>query len=114
MVWPPIAGQAINTGADEEVRTQLLRQAVKFVDVTFSVADMNAARWIAESLDRLPQIVEPAHAFLFLDRNPGRIDLLLQRGRSLELGACPHLDGRQAQRQAVDCDHQAGVHENAA
>ena len=83
-----------STRTDEEVRTQLLGQAVKFVDVAFSVADMNAARRIAELLDRLPQIVEPAHAFLFLDWNPGRIDLLLQRGRSLELGACPHLGGR--------------------
>ena len=49
-----------------------------------------------------------------LDRDPRRIDLLLERGGPLELLPCPELDGRQAQRQPLRCDCQARVHQQPA
>ena len=46
---------------------------------------MNATLWLAEAFDRLPEILKPANAFLLLDGNTGRIDLLLERGSPFEL-----------------------------
>ena len=54
-------------------------------------------RMIQESR-RLLEIFQPPDAFLFLDGNPGRIDLLFKRCRALEFLAGPELNGRQPQR----------------
>jgi hypothetical protein len=45
---------------------------------------VDAAIRSAEKTNRLPQIFQPPHAFLLLDGNSRRIDLPLERRRSLE------------------------------
>jgi hypothetical protein len=72
-----VAGEPIDAGANEEVRAELLRQAVQLVNVALPVADMHAAPRLSEALDRLSEILEPAHALLLLDWNAGRVDLFL-------------------------------------
>jgi len=49
-------------------------------------------------------IVQPAHAFLFLDGHTRRVDRALERSGALELRAGPEFDGRQTQRQPVRGD----------
>lgn len=93
-----IASQPIDAGANKEVGAKLLRQAIQFVDVAFAVANMNATRRLSEPLDRLPVIVEPANAFLLLDGNAGRVDLLLELRGAFELFPCPELHRRKSQR----------------
>lgn len=49
----PIAGKAINHCAYDKMSPQLFGQSVKFVNVTFSVTDMDAPLRRAEQRDRL-------------------------------------------------------------
>ncbi|WP_244562510.1 hypothetical protein [Ensifer aridi] len=91
----PVAGQAVDDRAHDEVRAELLGQAVELVDITFAVADMNASVWLTEKVDGLTQILKPTDAFLGFDRNTCRIDLAFELGCTPELVAAPELDGRQ-------------------
>ena len=109
-----IAGKPVNTGADQEMGAGGLGHTEQFVDVAFAVANMDAPCRITHQTCGLTKIFQPMDAFLLLDRNPGRIDLPLERGCSLEFVPGPELDGRQPQRQAIGCDGQAGMHHNAA
>src|SRR5689334_21697365 len=56
---------------------------------------MDASSRMIQELRRLLQIFQPPDAFLFLDGNPGRIDLLFKRRRPLEFLPGPELNGRQ-------------------
>src|SRR3954449_6570451 len=62
----------------------------------------------------LAHVVQPPDALLALDGHPGRIDLPLQGGGALELLPRPELHGRQAERQPLGRDRQAGVHQEPA
>ena len=111
---PPIAGQAIDAGAHEEVGAHRLRRAEELVDVVLAVTDMDQSRRVVEERGGLAHILQPADALLALDRHAGRVDLALERVRALELGPCPELDRRQPQRQPLRRHGQAGVHQQAA
>src|ERR1700686_365273 len=74
---------------------------------------MHAARRVAKQFARLPYIVEPANAFLVLDRHTRWIDLLLERVGSFEFRTRPELDRREPQRQPVARHRQTRVHQDA-
>ena len=109
-----IAREPIDAGANQEMRAKVSRQAIELVNVTFSVADMDAALWLSKAFDRLPKIIEPAHAFLLFDRHSGRVDLPLERRRPSELLPGPEFHGRQAQRQPLGRHREAGMHQHPA
>ena len=44
----PVASQPVDDGTHDEVRAKLLGQAVEFVDITFTIAYMNASVWLTE------------------------------------------------------------------
>src|SRR4029077_19663461 len=92
----------------------LLCCAKKLVDVTLAITDMDASSGMIQELRRLLEIFQPPDAFLFLDRNPGRIDLLFKRCRPLEFLPGPELNGRQPQRHTLDCNCEARMHQDAA
>ena len=91
-----------------------LGQAEQLVDVALAVTDMDASSWIAEQRRGLPHVVQPPDALLLLDRNPRRIDLLLERGGPLELLPGPEFHRRQPERQTLGRHRQARVHQDAA
>jgi hypothetical protein len=53
---------------------------------------MDASRRLAQQRCRLAHVFQPADALLVLDRNPRRIELLLERSRTLEFLPRPELD----------------------
>ena len=97
-----------------EVGVQLPGQAEQLPDVAFAVANMNAARGIAQQAGGSAQIVQPAHAFLALDRHARWIDPLREGVRSLELLPGPELDRGHSQRQPVRRHRQARMHQQSA
>ena len=107
-------GEAVDAGADQEVRAQVLRQAEELVDVALAIADVDAALRRADQLGRAAQVVEPADALLLVDRHAGRVDLPLQRRRALELVPRPDLHRGEAERQPVGRDREARVQQQAA
>ena len=109
-----VLGQAIDAAADQKSGPEIFGQAVELVDVAFPVADMHAALGRPCQLGGKAQIVEPAHTFLLFDRHPGRIDLALERGGSLELAARPEFRRRQPERQTIRRDGHAGMHQEPA
>ena len=54
---------------------KLLRGAIQLVDVAFAVTNINATLRRSVLLDSLPEIVEPANAFLLLNRSAGPVNL---------------------------------------
>lgn len=109
-----VAGKAVDAGSHDEVRAELLRLAEQLVDVAFSIADVHAAIGRREQRRRLLQVLQPANAFLLLDRHAHGIDLGRQSSLALELLAVPELDRGDAQRQAVGRHGEARMHEDAA
>jgi hypothetical protein len=110
----PVPRQAVDTGPDQEVRSDLLRHTEKFVDVAFAITDVDASTWIVQKLSRLLQILQPPDAFLPLDGNPRRVDLFLERGGRFECFPSPEFDGRQPERQPLGCYREARMHQDAA
>ena len=110
----PVSSQAVDAGPDQEMSSDLLCCAEKLVDVTLAITDMDASSRMIQESRRLLEIFQPPDAFLFLDGNPGRIDLLFKRCRALEFLASPELNGRQPQRHPVDCNREARMHQDAA
>ena len=102
-----IASKPVRLHTHDKVRAQVVGLAVKFENVALAIADVDAAVWFAEKTNRLPQIVQPPHAFLFLDGNSRRIDLSLERRRSLEFLAGPEFHGGQPERQSACRDRKA-------
>ncbi len=94
--------------------SDLLCCAEKLVDVTFAITNMDASSRMTQELCRLLEIFQPPDAFLFLDGNPGRIDLLFKRCRPLEFLPGPELNGRQPQRHSFNCNREARMHQDAA
>ena len=109
-----VSGQAVDTGPDQEMRSDLLGRTEKLVDVALAITDMDASSWITEKLRGLLQIFQPPNAFLLLDRNTRRIDLLLERGGPFEFLPGPEFDGRQPERQPLGRHRQARMHQDAA
>ena len=109
-----VAGEPIDAGANQKVRADVLRQAIELVNVAFPIADMNTAFRLSQAVDRLPKILEPAHAFLLFDRNAGRVDLPLERRRSFELLPRPEFHCRQTQRQPLRRYGETGMHQHSA
>jgi len=99
-----ITRQPIHASPHQEVRAEIACQTIKLENVALSVSDMDEACGPPEKRDRLPKIVEPAHALFFLDRHAGRINFSLERLGSFELLARPKFHGRQAERQPF-CRH---------
>src|SRR4051812_33718133 len=110
----PVSREAVDATPDQEVRPELPGQAEQLVDVALAVADMDASSGVAEQRGGLAHVVQPPHALLALDRDARRIDLSLERVGALELLPRPELHGRQAQRQPLGRDRQAGVHQQPA
>lgn len=96
-----VACKAIDASSHPEVRAEFTGLAVKLVDVAFPVTDVDAALRCREQRGRMLQVLQPAHAFLLLDRHPRRVNLGLERARALKLLAAPELDRSDAERQAV-------------
>lgn len=96
------------------MRAEIVSRAERLVDIALAIADMHKSPWIAEQRLRLAHIFQPADALLLLDGNPCRIDLLLERGGSLELRPRPELERRKAQRQAIQRDGQARMFQESA
>jgi hypothetical protein len=94
----PVSSQAVDAGPDQEMSSDLLCCAEKLVGVALAITDMDASSRMIQELRRLLEILQPSDVFLFLDGNPGRIDLLFQRCRSLEFLPGPELNGRQPRR----------------
>ncbi len=80
-----VSGQAIHTGAYQEVGLRRLCGAKEFIKIAFAVADVDAVPRVLEGRCGLPQVLQPADAFFFLDRHPGWIDFLLERIATFEL-----------------------------
>ena len=93
--------EPVDAGSDQEIRPRLTGKAEEFIDVALAVADMDASLRRANELRRKAKIVQPAHAFLLLDRHPRRIDLARQRLRALELFPGPEFRRGQPERQAL-------------
>lgn len=108
-----VFGQPVDAGADQEIRSQLTGKAEEFIDVALAVADMDAWLRRADQLGREAQIVQPAHAFLLLDRHSRRIDLSRQRLRTLELFSGPEFRCGEPERQTFGCHGEAGMREHA-
>lgn len=80
----PVSGQAVNTGPDEEMRSDVLRRAKQLIDVALPIADVDTPRRIIEQLGGLPEVFQPPEALLLFDRHPRRVDLLLESSSALE------------------------------
>ena len=93
-----IAREPIDAGAHEKVRPSLPNCAEKLVNVVLTIANMDKSLRGAEQLDGLAHILQPAKAFLFLDRNPRRVDLALECVGALEFRPRSELRGAKAQR----------------
>ncbi|MGF6547210.1 hypothetical protein QFZ96_002281 [Paraburkholderia youngii] len=63
-----------------EVGAQIVCGAKQLADAAFSVADANAAHRVVEKLSRLTHILQPAQAFLFLNRYARGIDMTQKLG----------------------------------
>lgn len=99
-----VASEPIHARAQQKVRSDVLGCAEQFIDVALSVADVHTFRGLCEQFSRLPKVLEPADAFLLLDRYTRRVDLLLECVCALEFIARPKLDRRQAKRQTLGRD----------
>lgn len=95
-----VAGEPIHAGAQQKMRSGVFGRAKQFVDAALPIADVHTSRGLGEQFGRLPEVLQPAEAFLLLDRYARRIDLLLKCVRSLEFLARPELDRRQSKRQS--------------
>ena len=109
-----VASQTVDTCPDQEVRSDLLGRAEKFVDVALAITDMDASSRIVQKLRRLLQVLQPPDAFLLLDGNARRVDLFLERGGPFEFLSGPELDGRQPERQPLGRHREARMHQDAA
>lgn len=94
------ASQSIDNGSDDEVGAKIPGEAIEFVNVAFSVTDVNTAIRLPQQGDRLTEIIEPANTLLCFDRDPRRVDLPLELGSALELIAVPEFDRGQAERKS--------------
>lgn len=79
-----IPSQTVNASPNHEMRSSFSSRAEQLIDVVFAITDMNALSRIAKQLRGLPDIVQRPNALLLLDRNAGRIDLLLKCGGPLD------------------------------
>ena len=109
-----MAGQAIDAGAEQKMRSGVLGRAKQFVDVAFAVADVATSVGCAEQAGRLPQIVQPPDTLFLLDRHPRRVDMLLQGVSIMELFSGLKLDRRQTEWQSLRRHRQARMHQDAA
>src|SRR6202043_2341862 len=94
-----VASKPIHASAQQKMGSDVLGGAEELVDVAFSIADVHTSGWLGQQFGRLAKVLEPADAFLLLDRYARRVNFLLQRIRSFEFLAGPELDRRQSQRQ---------------
>src|SRR5882724_5652449 len=96
------------------MRSGLLGCAEKLVDVALAIIDMDASSRVTEKLGGLLDIFQPSDAFLLLDGNARRIDLLLERRGPFEFLPGPEFDGRQPEWQPFGRHREARVHQDAA
>ena len=106
-----VAGEPVGTAPDQEVGVQLLGQTKQLPDVAFAIANVNAARRIAQKFGGLAQVFQPAYALLALDRHARRVDLPLESVRPLELLPGPELGRGHPQRQPICRCRQARMHQ---
>lgn len=52
-----LSRQAVDTGADQKMRVQFLRQAEQLIDVTLPVSDVNTPPRVAQQLCGLAQVL---------------------------------------------------------
>src|SRR5262249_59019505 len=91
----PLAGQPVHAGADQEMGLCRAGRAEQLEDVALPVADVDTPDRIAESGRSLLEVVQPADAFLLLDRDAGGVNTPLAGVSPLGLLAGPEIDGPQ-------------------
>jgi hypothetical protein len=94
--------QTVDTGS-YEMRSDLLRLAKELKDVTFTIANVNTSCRITEKIRRLLRIFQPSDALLLFDRNPRRIDFLLEGITAFEFLSRPEFDGGKSEWKTVGC-----------
>ena len=109
-----ISREPVDAGTYEEVGGKIICGAKQLVDVTFPLTDVNAANRIVEKFSRLAHILQPAPAFLFLNRYARGIDMTLELRSPLELLPCPEFHCSQAKWQSIGSDSKARMHQDAA
>lgn len=105
-----VPGQSIHTGSDEEMGAGLTRQAEQFVDIAASITNMDASFRMSKPLRRLAHVLEPAEAFLSVNRNACGIDLFGQSPGILEFLSGSELDGGKTEGQTVFSQCKARMH----
>jgi hypothetical protein len=96
--------------ADHKVRPDIVGRAEQLIDVGLAIPNVNTPRRLIEQRRRLHEIVHPAHAFLFTNRDARRVYPALQL-----IGPLEHqLHGGQTERQSRRRHHEARVHRDAA
>jgi hypothetical protein len=56
-----IACEPVDNGTDDEVGAEILGEAIEFVNVTLSIADVNTSIRLPEQSDRLAEIFASGH-----------------------------------------------------
>jgi hypothetical protein len=84
-----VASEPIRLHTHDKMSSQFLGQTVKFKNVALAIADVDTAGGFVQKSNRLPQIIQPPHAFFLFDRNSRRIDFPLKRRCPLEFLAGP-------------------------
>ena len=102
-----VAGEPIRLRAYDKMRAQVAGQAVKFKDVALTIADVDAASRLTQKINRLPQTIQPSHAFFLLNGNTRRIDPSLESRRPLEFLPRPEFHSGQPERQTVRRNREA-------
>src|SRR4029077_11964194 len=110
----PVSSQAVDAGPDEKMRSSFLGGTEQFVDIALAITDMDASSRITQKRRGVLDVFQPPNAFLLLDGNTRRIDLLLERGGPFEFLPGPEFDGRQSEWQPFGFHREARMHQDAA
>lgn len=108
-----IASQAVDAGADKEVRANVLRyRTTRRCRSPGRQYARNAEGRRTAGLTASSS--QASDSFPFLRSDPRGVDRLLERVAALELTACPKFDRSQTERHSL-CRHgQTGMHQDAA
>jgi hypothetical protein len=94
--------------------THLPGQAEQFINIALAISDVHAAIRIVEQRGGLADVLQPADAFLFLDRYARRINAALKLIGAVKLVTIPELDCGQTEWQPSGSSYKAGMHQDAA
>jgi hypothetical protein len=109
-----VTSEPIHARPHYKMCAKFLGETVELIDVAFAIADMDTPAWPREPFNRLTKIIKPPNAFFLLDWHTGRVNLALERRRTLELVAIPELHCRKTKWKPFRCYRQAGMHQDPA